>query len=138
HESMIDRITPDLPARIRVDAFAETVLTGAVQEVAPLPDPNSFFSSDIKVYTTRVSILDAPPTLGLRPGMSAQIEILVTELDNVLSVPIQAILEYSDKDHIAVKTPNGYDRRVVTLGISNDRLVEVKSGLKAGDIVALN
>jgi hypothetical protein len=77
--------------------------------------------------------------LGLRPGMSAQTEILVTELDNVLSVPIQAVLPYANKYHIAVKTPAGqYDRRPVTLGINNDRLIEVKSGLKTGDIVALN
>jgi RND family efflux transporter MFP subunit len=139
HESMIDRITPGLPARIRVDAFADAVLTGTVQEVAPLPDPNSFFSSDIKVYTTRITIEDAPSTLGLRPGMSAQVEILVTELDNVLAIPLQAILEYKNKDHVAVKNPNGYERdRIVKLGISNDRLIEVKEGLKPGDVVALN
>jgi HlyD family secretion protein len=136
HESMIDRITPGLPSRIRVDAFAEQVLTGAVQDVAPLPDPNSYFSSDIKVYTTHVTIDNG--LAGLRPGMTAQVEILVTELDDVLSVPVQAVLSYGNKYHIAVRTPNGYDRREVTLGISNDRLIEVKKGLKTGDLVALN
>src|SRR6185437_9264746 len=104
HESMIDRITPGLPARIRVDAFADEVLTGSVQDVAPLPDPNSFFSSDIKVYTTHVTIEKGLP--GLRPGMTAQVEILVTELDNVLSVPVQAVLEYKDENHVAVKGPS--------------------------------
>ena len=64
--------------------------------------PDSFFSSDIKVYTTHVTIDKGLP--GLRPGMSAQVEILVTELDNVLSVPVQAIIEFKGKDHVAVKT----------------------------------
>jgi RND family efflux transporter MFP subunit len=137
HESMVNMVKVGLPSRIRVDSFADHQLTGTVQEVAPLPDPNSFFSSDIKVYTTRVSIDQGLP--GLRPGMSAQVEILVTELDNVLSVPVQAVLEYGNKDHIAVRTPKGeYERRVVNLGISNDRLIEVKDGLKTGDIIALN
>jgi HlyD family secretion protein len=137
HESMIDRINPGLPARIRVDAFADHLLEGVVQEVAPLPDPNSFFSSDIKVYTTRVSIEHGLE--GLKPGMTAQVEILITELDDVLSVPVQAVVPYGGKDHIAVKMPGGgYQRRDVKLGISNDKLVEVKEGLKTGDLVALN
>ncbi len=142
HESMVDRIKPNLPAHIRVDAFArkddgaEEILTGTVESINPLPDTNSMFSSDIKVYTTRVTIKDG--LKGLRPGMSAQVEILVTELDNVLCVPVQAIIEYGGKDHVAVKTQNGYERRVISLGISNDKLVEVTKGLKTGDQVALN
>ena len=136
HESMIDRLTPGLRARIRVDSFADEILTGAVQDVAPLPDPSSFFSSDVKVYTTHVTIEKGLP--GLRPGMSAQVEILVTELENVLSVPVQAILQYGNKDHVSVRTADGYVWRDVTLGISNDKLVEVKKGLKSGETVALN
>ncbi len=137
HESMVDRIDPGLRAQIRVESFADKVLTGAVREVAPLPDPNTMFSSDVKVYTTKVTIDKGLE--GLRPGMSAQVEILVTELENVLDVPVQAILEFKSKDHVAVKQPDGtYAWREVTLGLSNDKLVEVKKGLKAGDLVALN
>jgi HlyD family secretion protein len=136
HESMVDRITPGLRARIKVDAFADETLTGFVKEIAPLPDPSSFFSSDIKVYTTRVTVEKGLP--GLKPGMTAQVEILITELENVLSIPVQAVLQYSNKDHIAVKTPDGFSWREVTLGISNDKLVEVKKGLMSGDVVALN
>src|SRR5208337_1750017 len=39
HESQIDKITPKMKARIRVDAFSETELEGTVLDVAPLPDP---------------------------------------------------------------------------------------------------
>ena len=71
--------------------------------------------------------------------MTAQVEILVTELDNVLSVPIAAVLLYDDKDHVAVKKPDGgFDWREVTLGLGNDDAVEVKQGLKSGERVALD
>ena len=136
HESQIDKITPGMKARIRVDAFSETELAGTVLDVAPLPDPTSFFSSDVKVYTTRVKI-DNPLT-GLRPGMNAEVTILVDRKENVLSVPVQAILEYSGKDHLAVRTPNGYDRREVELGATNDKFVEVTKGITPGAVVALN
>ena len=56
HESQIDKITPNMKAIIRVDAFAEQVLNATVQDVAPLPDAGNFFSSEIKVYTTHIRI----------------------------------------------------------------------------------
>ncbi len=136
HESQIDKITPDMKARIRVDAFSDIELDGTVIDVAPLPDPNTVFSSDVKVYTTRVKIDNPLP--GLRPGMNAVVTILVDRKENVLSVPVQAIIEYSGKDHLAIRTPNGFERREVELGATNDKFVEVTKGVTAGTVVALN
>ena len=88
------------------------------------------FNSNIKVYTTRVPIDKGLP--GLRPGMAAQVEVLVNELDDVLTVGRFAVLHFDGKDHVAVKKPDGgIDWREVTLGVSSDRSVEVKQGLKA-------
>ena len=69
-ESQIDKLTRNMKARIRVDAFASETLDGTVIEVATLPDATSFFSSDIKVYTAKVRI--DKPLSGLRPGMTAR------------------------------------------------------------------
>jgi len=136
HESQIDKITPGMKARIRVDAFADAELDGSVVDVAPLPDPTSFFSSDIKVYTTHIKI--DKPLPGLRPGMNAEVVILVDRKDDVLSVPVQAILEYQGKAHIAYRTPDGYERKEVKLGATNDKFVEVTDGVTPGMVVALN
>jgi len=136
HEAQIDKITPNLKAQIRVDAFPDSQLNGAVSEVAPLPDAGNIFSSDIKVYTTRIRIEN--PIGGLRPGMTAQVKILVDRLENVLSVPVQAILPYNGKDHVTKKVGDQYQRFEVTLGTSNDRFVQVTKGLADGDVVVLN
>ena len=71
--------------------------------------------------------------------MSAQVDILIIDIPDVLSVPVQAVLQYKGKDHLDVKTATGgYKEREVTLGMSNDKLVEVKKGLASGDSVALS
>ena len=75
HESMIDQVTPACRPASGSTPFPNEQLTGTVKSVAPLPDPNSFFSSDIKVYTTLVTIDKGLPAL--RPGMTAEVEILV-------------------------------------------------------------
>jgi multidrug efflux pump subunit AcrA (membrane-fusion protein) len=136
HESKIDKLLTGMKAKIRVDAFADTELDGTVVDVAPMADPTSFFSSDIKVYTTKVKIDNPLP--GLRPGMNAEVTILVDRKENVLSVPVEAVLEYSGRDHLAVRTPSGYEHLEVELGATNDKFVEVTKGITAGMTIAMN
>jgi RNA polymerase sigma factor (sigma-70 family) len=134
-EAMIDRVQLGQRVRINVDAFANEVLTGRVVQVHPRPDPNTgFMQQDPKVYTTRVEIDKGLP--GLRPGMSAQVEILIADLDNVISVPVTEVIYFDDKEHVAVQKPGGgFEWREVTLGVSNGERVEVKQGIQSGEIV---
>ena len=62
-----------------------------VRAVSPLPDPARLGNArNIKVYTALVDIKKGLP--GLRPGMTAQVDILLPERDGVLSVPAGAVL----------------------------------------------
>jgi RNA polymerase sigma factor (sigma-70 family) len=135
-ESIIAKITRGLRARIKVDAFAEETLPGVVEVIKPLPDPSRLGAAGSNVYSTWVKIEKGLP--GLRPGMTAEVEILITQLENVLSVPVQAVVRHSGKDHLAIKKPDGgIEWRVVTLGATNDKDVEVKQGLESGETVVL-
>jgi HlyD family secretion protein len=137
HESQVDRIMRGQRARIMVDAFPEQKLTGVVKTVSPLPDPTSRFGGEKKVYTTMVKIENGSPDL-LRPGMTARVDILVAERDNVLSVPVKAVLLFDGKTHVAVKKPDGgFDWREVDIGLADDMVAEIKQGLKSGDAVIL-
>ena len=105
--------------------------------MAPLPDATNFFSSDIKVYTTRIRIDEPLPDL--RPGMNAKVEILVAERDNTLSLPAKAVLHYDGKDHVAIKNPDGrFEWRNVKLGDSNGMAFEINQGITPGEQVALS
>jgi multidrug resistance efflux pump len=94
-ETIVGRVAPGQRVRVRVLGLPEETLTGVVQQVAPFPDPSTFFASDLKVYTTRIRLEKNVP--GLRLGLSAQVQMLLTDLDDVLSVPFQAVLEHKDK-----------------------------------------
>jgi HlyD family secretion protein len=136
HESQIDKLSQKMKARVRVDAFADQVLAGTVKDVAPLPDPNSFFSSDIKVYTTHVTIDEPLP--GLRPGMTANVEILVDRRENVLTVPVLAILQFNGKDHITKRVDDRFVQNEVEVAASNEKFAQITKGIVEGDIVVLN
>jgi len=126
-------------ARIRVDAFPDKPLTGYVHFIASVASQD-YFTSDVKVYQTVVSIDDEMP--GLRPGMSAEVTIQVENpLEQVLTVPIQAVLggpEQGDKRKVYVMTDTGPQEREVRVGLSNDEKVEIREGLDEGDRVVTN
>ena len=136
HESQIHKIEPGQKARIRIEAFAEQEIPGTVMEVAPLADATSFFSSDVKVYSTKVRIDGVIPNI--KPGMTANVEILVDKIQDGLCVPVSAILPIKDKEFVTVKVNDTFPRREITVGKSDDKFVEITKGLKAGDLVVLN
>lgn len=136
HESQIHKIEPGQRARIRIEAFAEQELAGTVLDVAPLADASSWLSSDVKVYSTHVRIDGVIP--GIKPGMTANVEIMVDKIENALCVPVNAILPIKNKEYITIKHGDSYDRTEVVLGKSDDKFIEILKGVKEGDLAVLN
>jgi multidrug efflux pump subunit AcrA (membrane-fusion protein) len=135
HESKVDQVAKGLPARVTVDGVTASPLSGKVESVAVLPDPHAMAAWDPKVYTTRIKLDE--PLAGLRPGQPAQAEILVHELDNVLAVPLQAVVHFYGNDRVAVrKAGGGFAWHPVRTGQSNRQSIEIKQGISAGDLVA--
>lgn len=128
------------PAMIRVDAFPERPLKGHVKSVATVASASEWMSSDVKVYSTIVSIDE--PMRGLKPGMNAEVTIHVNStLENVLAIPVQAVVGGAESGRtrkVFVMTSSGPEEREVQLGLSNEKMAEVKSGLQAGDQVVVN
>ena len=76
-----------------MDAEPDKPLTGVVYKVGLLPDSeNQQFNPDQKVYKTTVTINERFEWL--KPGMTAQAEIVVKELDDVVYVPLQAVIPH--------------------------------------------
>lgn len=127
-------------AQVRVDSFPGRVFRGHVTLVATVASQADWMSSDVKVYQTMVAIDEAVE--GLRPGMSAQVTIYTdARAEDVVAVPIQAIVGAADlgkKRKCFVMTPHGPEEREVVIGISNETMAEVKSGLEEGEVVVLN
>ena len=100
------------------------------------PDPvNNLQQQSIKVYTTKIEI--EKNDTNLRPGMSATVEIPIDERDNVMTVPIKAVLPRDGKDQVAVRKSDGtFEWRDVTVGGFSGSLLEITRGLKPGEQVA--
>ncbi len=138
HESVVKKVLPKQKATVRIDAFAGLVLTGTVDHVAPLADSSrSWVSGGVKEYTTIVK-LDDLPDVEIKPGMTAEVEILVSKQTDVLAVPVQSVTEHNHEHFVYVKTEQGFGRAMVKIGESNHKMVEIVSGIEPGTTVALD
>jgi len=137
HETNVDKVRLGQPVKIVIDAQPDKVFTGKVQKIAPLPDPQSIFGNpDLKVYTTLVSLEGASSSM--KPGMSARVEILIAELQDVLSVPVQCVANRSGRKVCYVMDRGGAREQVIQTGAFNDRFIQVLDGLTQGQQVLLN
>ncbi len=136
HESRVRQVRVGMTAYIRVENLPERTFKGTVRHVALLPDSQmSWLQPDLKVFPTDVLIEEALPEL--KPGVSARVEVVITNLTKVLSVPIQTVARLRGENVCFVKHGAGVTPVPVTTGWFNDRFVEVTSGLKEGDQVLL-
>ncbi len=132
HESMVDRVTPGLAAKVTV--FDRT-LDAEVASVASVTSPAGWWTGNQVKYDT---IIKLPTGEDLKPGMSAEVEVILARHEDVLTIPVAAVLEASDAYLCWVQTPQGPQRRELQLGDSNDVFILVESGLNAGEEVVLN
>jgi HlyD family secretion protein len=139
HESLVKKVKPGQKADIRVDAFPNEVLTGVVKTVSQLADSNmSFMRGGSKEYSTIVTV-EKLPEEGLKPGMTAEVRIQVGLLPDVLSVPLQAVVEHKGEHYAFVEDKKGaITLRKVKIGESNDKDVQILGGLSEGDRVVLD
>ena len=128
----VARVKPGLAANVDVDALGGKAFPGRVLFAALTgTDTNGVVTFPVQVG------LDE--TQGLKPGMSVSVHIVVAQRRNVVQVPLEAVSR-DDEDRPFVTTTdtagNSVDRRV-TLGLSNNKNVEIKKGLRAGQVIDL-
>ena len=133
HESVLKKVKVGQSCKITVDAFPGATLHGTVDFVALLPDKGSWWANpNQRVFRALVSLSDSNEEL--RPGMSCSVEIVVAEIEDTIYMPLQAAFQ-RDGETICFVDGNPIP---ISLGQSNEQLVEVLEGVKPGDIVSLS
>ncbi len=136
HESSLGKVKAGQRAQLSVDALPDSVFTGTVTKIAPLPDAQSvFMNPDLKVYDTQIMIEGVHADL--RTGMSCQATVLVDQYDDAIAVPMQAVVGRDGQSVVYVVNGSQSEPRVVQTGLDNNAVVHILSGLEEGEQVLL-
>ena len=133
-EADIARVRVGQAASLRLDALPKHPIPGVVSKLDPTvrTDPKGARTLRLEVA---VSDLANARAAGVRPGMSANVDVVVAEKDDVLSLPTSVIIGRGTKRSVYV-VENGIVReRNIETGISSWERTEVISGLRQGDRV---
>ena len=137
HESEVSRISLDQKATLRIEAFPSQPLRGTVKKIGNVAETTWMGSSN--EYSVVIHIDELPNDMQLKPGMNAQVEISAGTYPSVLGVPIQGVASFGGKRYVYVeKDRDEFDRLEVEVGKSNVSFVEILSGLKGGEKIALD
>jgi HlyD family secretion protein len=115
-ETEIDKVEVGQKAKIKVDAFGDREIEGEVLQKTPLAVGKSQTSGGLstninvqeaKEFRVVIQLVNLPDDMkeGLRPGMSATATITTKTVENVIAVPLQAVVE--KKPDNASPTPEG-------------------------------
>ena len=136
HESVLDQVQSGQETTIRIDALPNSLYQGVVQSVAVLPDQGNYMSSDTKVYETVVTV-DEEVSM-IKPGMTAVVEIHIDHLEDVITIPVQTIVQIKEQTWVYVDRSGRVERQDIVLGRTNEKFVQILEGLAQGDRIVLN
>ena len=136
HESHINKIRKGLPAFVVLDSSPEIRYRGVVEKVGTLPDTQSRWANpNLKVYSTEVVITDTIPDI--KPGVSANAEIVITNISSTLKVPIQAVTTYKGEQVVYAGSARSPRPVPVEVGLFNTKFIQILKGLEEGDRILL-
>ena len=147
NETSIAKVAIKQPVSMTLDAFGlDTTFTGQVIHI----DPSSTTNNGIVNFVIKTSIVDpvcndtndCDATKNIvRPGMNANMVITAWDHPNVIAIPKVAITTKADGSYvnIVIDDKNGkYESRKITTGnLGDGNLIEVTSGLKDGEEIAI-
>jgi HlyD family secretion protein len=131
-ENKVNPLRRGQRARLRV---LGQELQGEVASIADRPEAATP-ESNSKRYAVGIALDDGGERL--KPGMTAEVEIIVKQKQNVLMIPLLCIIDERDNPRVWVKKLGRLELREVMRGIANDAFVEVIDGVKEGELVLLN
>lgn len=159
NEVDIGKIRVGMPVKVTLDAYPKIQFAGRIDRIAPAV----LLIEKMRVFPVEVR-LDAQGR-ELRSGMTANIEVAGERLQKVLTVPVESVFKRDDQEIVYVKKTidpkvfaeeskkklegeaakqaekdawkKFFEKRVVVTGLADNSKVQIVSGLKLGEEVAI-
>ncbi len=135
NEVDISKVLPGQRVEIRPDAFSDSAFTGKVDLVANLAQ-NLDYRSKIKIFPVQIRIDGQSKTL--LPGLTISCKIIVSEIPDVLFIPLESLFNEQGIDYVYIKSGSGFKRRNIKTGAVNTDYAIVTEGLEENDLIALS
>lgn len=132
-ETDIGKITPDKKAVVSLDAYPDVKIKTLVEHIYH----ESKTVNNVTIYEVDLFPEETPQFF--RSGMNATVDFIDQDKEGILVIPVEAVRKEKEMDFVLVKK-NGDkepEHRAVKLGISDDKNIEVISGVSQNETVVI-
>jgi membrane fusion protein, heavy metal efflux system len=129
YEKDLAKIKAQQEVQIAVPAYPEETFVGRICYIGDMVNPET------RTITVRTRVPNKD--FKLKPGMFADIKILLDQRDNAVTVPIEAVLDDLDKKIVFVREGDNFLCKTVEVGPKFNGYIEIKKGLKIGETIVL-
>jgi len=127
-ETDIGKIKLNQNATVILDAYPDTKISATVDHIYY----ESETVNNVTIYKADLICKEVPDFF--RSGMNATVNFLVKGNDKMLIIPLEAVRREKNEDYVLVSNGRGEpEKRVVLLGMSDDKTTEIISGISATD-----
>jgi HlyD family secretion protein len=139
HESRIGLVRVGMPVIVRVDAAGDQLYFGKVDFISSVPLSPDYRSPDLRQYSAIVHINSSSGDISLlKPGLTANIEIIAEHRENVLQAPVQSVVTLGKVRFVYVVNGESVERRDVSIGQASAKSIEIITGVHEGEQVVMN
>lgn len=131
NQADVVRLNQGQKVDINVESVPGLKINGKLERIAP----QAIIKNGIKGFAARVQLKDVDPRI--RPGMTAILNIPVASAEDVLAVPLAAVFTENNERFVYVKQAERFEKRSITVGVTDFFFAEVQKGLEDGEIVSL-
>ena len=132
-ETEIGKVKVGQPAELSLDAIPNEKFQGKVTKISP----QAKIIQNIAVFYVTVTVPNSD--LKLRPGMTAEAEVISLEVANAITLPKRAVQTVRNRAYVTTYDPKtkAQDTKRVTVGVDDGTNIVIESGLQPGDMVVL-
>ncbi len=130
------RLAPKQPVTVHLDAIPDRQFTGRIEDISALATED--FSAGWPVprdFDVRIVLDDSDPRL--KPGMTAQVTVIVDRVRDALAIPVQASFQKEGETLAYVWSGSKFRTQAIEISRRSGDRVLVAKGLQAGDRIAL-
>jgi HlyD family secretion protein len=130
-----EKLRLGMKCTIRLDAYPDMEMPGTLIGIGALSKTSTFRASYVGEIPVRLKIERTDTRL--IPDLTGSAEIVLNSETNALMVPRSAVFEENGGSFLFLQGPEGWIRKPVEMGLENFTTVAIHSGVKKGDVIAL-
>jgi HlyD family secretion protein len=130
-----EKLRLNMKSTLRLDAYPDIEMPATLVGIGAMSKTSTFRAGYVGEIPIRLKIERSDPRI--IPDLTGSAEVVLNTEENALVAPRAAVFQENDGPFVFLRGPEGWVRKQVEIGLASYTAVTIHSGLRKGDVVAI-